>query len=47
MTRRLGTGQGNAYKVSAGNLKQKNHVGQLAIDERTLLKWILKTVAVD
>jgi hypothetical protein len=33
---------GNACKISRGNLKVRHHMGDLGVDGRIILKWILK-----
>jgi hypothetical protein len=34
----------NAYKVSIEKLQRRNHYGDLTMDKRILLKWILNRV---
>jgi hypothetical protein len=36
----------NAYKILAGNLKTKYHLGDVSLDERMILKCILQKLGV-
>ena len=33
----------NAYKILVKNLKERDHLENLCVDEMTILKWVLNT----
>jgi hypothetical protein len=36
----------NAYKILVGTLKRRDHVGDISVNGRIILKWILKKLYV-